>query len=72
MMIVFVIMNITISTILIVKFSLWLSANVLSESAGVLFNDTATSGKLRISSGGSLLNQVGLFYWKENISMVKN
>ena len=65
-------MNITISTILIVKFSLWLSANVLSESAVVLFNDTATSGKLRISGGGSLLNQVGLFYWKENISMVKN
>ena len=23
------------------------------------------------SGGGSLLNQVGLFYWKENISMVK-
>ena len=24
------------------------------------------------SGGGSLLNQVGLFYWKENISMVKS
>ena len=28
--------------------------------------------RLLASGGGSLLNQVGLFYWKENISMVKN
>ena len=26
---------------------------------------------MHISGGGSLLNQVGLFYWKENICMAK-
>ena len=34
--------------------------------------DAATPNANPNGGGGSLLNQVGLFYWKENISIVKN